>query len=102
MISKRDTLVHKGSTNQVQKLQESRKEENDWFHKAANQSNKVLKKNNLRSGMDLSLSLKHLLFLFLQRHHIKQWGTINHIGPFNDDQACLASKLGATQQTAAT
>jgi len=29
-------------------------EENNWFHKADNQSKKVLKKNNLRSGMDLS------------------------------------------------
>ena len=29
--------------------------------------------------MDLSLSSKHLLFLSFQRHHNKQWGTINHI-----------------------
>ena len=76
--------VYKGSTIQVQKLQESRKsrqEKNDWFHMAANQSNKVLKKNNLRSAMDLLFSSKHLLFLYLQiqRHHIKQWGTINQI-----------------------
>ena len=32
--------------------------------------------------MDLSLSSKHLLFLSLQRHHNKQWGTINHIYTF--------------------
>ena len=39
--------VYKGSTNQIQKLQESRKstkEGNDCFCKANNQSNKVLKK----------------------------------------------------------
>ena len=74
--------VYKGSTIQVQKLQESRKsrkEENDWFRIAANQSNNILKKNNLRSSMDLSLSSKHLLFHSLQRPHIEQWGTINHI-----------------------
>ena len=57
------------------------KEENDWFRKADNQSNEVLKKNNLRSGMDLLLSSKHLLFLSFQSHHIKQWGTINQIQP---------------------
>ena len=32
--------------------------------------------------MNLSLSSKHLLFLSLQRHHNKQWGTINHIYTF--------------------
>ena len=43
-------------TNQVQKLHKLRnsiKEENDWFCKANSQSTKVLKKNNLRSDMDL-------------------------------------------------
>ena len=71
--------VYKG---QIQILQESIKskiEESDWFQKADNQSKKILKKNNLRSRMDLSESSKHLLFLSLQRHHIKQWGTIIHI-----------------------
>ena len=66
-------LCTRGQTNQVQKLHKlrnSRKEENDWFYKANSQSTKVLKKNNLRSDMDLSLSSKH---------HIKQWGTIIHI-----------------------
>ena len=33
---------------------------------------KVLKKSSLRSGIDLSISSKHLLFLSLQRHHNKQ------------------------------
>ena len=32
--------------------------------------------------MDLSLSSKHLLFLSLQRHHIRQRGTIIHIWMF--------------------
>ena len=56
---KRDALVHRectGVNNLVQKLQESRKttrEENAWFRKANNQSNKVLKKNSLRLGMDI-------------------------------------------------
>ena len=86
---KKNTLVHKectrGQTIQEQKLQESRKsrkEKNDWLRIAANQSNKVLKKNSLRFGMDLSLSSKHLLFLSFQRHHNKQWGKINHIYSF--------------------
>ena len=68
-----------GSINQEQKLLKTRKEENNLFRKADNQSNKVLKKNNLRSSMNISLSSKHLLFLSLQRHHIKHWGTIIHI-----------------------
>ena len=80
------TLVHRECTRGQQiKLQESRKsikEGNDWFCMATNQSNKVLKKNNLRSSMNLSISSKHLLFLSLQRHHFKQWGTINKIKPF--------------------
>ena len=54
--------VYKGSNNQEQKLQESkksRKDEKDWFRKAANQFIKVLKKNSFKSNMDLSLSSKH-------------------------------------------
>ena len=89
MISKKEHPstqgVYKGQTVQGQKLQESRKsrkEKNDWFRKVANQFIKVLKKNNFRFGMDLSISSKHLLFLSLQRHHNKQWGTINHIYTF--------------------
>ena len=76
---------YKGSNNQEQKLQEfkkTRKDEKDWFRNAANQSIKVLKKNSFKSDMDLSLSSKHQLFLSLQRHHNKQWGTISHIYPF--------------------
>ena len=77
--------VYKGLNNQEQKLQESKKtikDEKDWFRNAANQSIKILKKNSFKSDMDLSLSLKHRLFLSLQRHHNKQWGTISHIYPF--------------------
>ena len=51
-----------GSTNQVQRLHKlsiSRKEESDWFCKVDNKSDKVIKKNNLRSGIDLSLSSKN-------------------------------------------
>ena len=54
--------VYKGSNNQEQKLQESkksRKDKKDWFHKVANQSIKVLEKNSFKSEMDLSLSSKH-------------------------------------------
>ena len=54
--------VYKGSNNQEQNLQaskKSRKDKNDWFHKTANQSIKVLKKNSFKSDMDLSLSSKH-------------------------------------------
>ena len=79
----------------------SRKEENDWFCKVANQSNKVLKKKSLRSGMDLSLSSKHLLFLSLQRHHIKQRGTINHIWPFlwRPNLPCYQAKRAKSSTT---
>ena len=51
--------VYKGSNNQEQKLQQSKKsrnDEKDWFHNVANQSIKVLKKNSFKSDMDLSLS----------------------------------------------
>ena len=77
--------VYKGSNNQEQKLQQSkksRKDEKDWFRNAASQSINVLRKNSFKSDMDLSLSSKHRLFLSLQRHHNKQWGTISHIYPF--------------------
>ena len=70
------------STTKITRIKEIKKRR-EWLVSHGNhQSNKVLKKNNLRFGMDLSLSSKHLLFLLLQRHHIKQWGTINHIWPF--------------------
>ena len=58
--------VYKGSNNQEQKLQESkksRKDEKDWFRNAANQFINVLKKNSFKSDMDLSLSSKYRLFL---------------------------------------
>ena len=51
--------VYKGSNNQERNLQASkklRKDKNDWFRKAADQSIKVLKKNSFKSDMDLSLS----------------------------------------------
>ena len=47
--------VYKGWNNQEQKLQESkksRKDKNDWFRNAANQSIKVLKKNSFKSDME--------------------------------------------------
>ena len=53
--------------------------------------------------MDLSLSSKHLLFISLQRHHIKQLSNgekLTICDHFYDDQVCLASKLGAPKQTA--
>ena len=110
---KKDTLeykectgVNKSSTKITRIKKIKKKEENDWFCKVENQSNKVLKKNNLRSGMDLSLSSKNLLFLSLQRHHIKQWGTINHIWLFRwcPSQHCQQARsptidYGITQLT---
>ena len=39
---------------------------------ADSQSNKVLKKNNLRLGIELSVPSELPLFLSLQMHHIKQ------------------------------
>ena len=53
--------VYKGWNNQEQKLQESkksRKDKNDWFRNAANQSIKVLKNNSFKSDMDLSFIFK--------------------------------------------
>ena len=61
--------VYKGWNNQEQKLQESkksRKDKNDWFRNATNQSITILKKNSFKSNMDLSLSSKYRLFLSLQ------------------------------------
>ena len=57
-----------GYTNQINKLHKSSKsrvEDKDWFLHTDNQSNKVLKKNNLRSGREISLSSKQLLFFCL-------------------------------------
>ena len=86
MISKKgEHPSTQGVYNQEQKLQESkksRKDKKDCVCKATNQSIKVLKKNSFKSDMDLSLSSKHRLFLSLQKHHNKQWETINHIYPF--------------------
>ena len=77
-IKKGNTLVHKECTRgqtiknkNYKNLRNQEKIKNDWFHRAANQSIKVLKKNSFKSDMDLSLSSKHLLFLFLHRHHNK-------------------------------
>jgi len=64
-----------GSNNQLHKLHKSIKlttKNKVWLCPADNQSNRVLKKYNLRSGIILSVSSKLLLFLSLQRHHIKQ------------------------------
>ena len=77
-IKKGSTLVHiectRGQTiknKNYKNLRNQEKIKNDWFHKAANQYIKVLKKNSFKSNMDLSLSSKHQLFLSLQRHHNK-------------------------------
>ena len=89
--------AYKGSTNQEQKSQESRKsrkEENDWLRKVANQSNKVLKKNSLRSSMDLSLSSKHLLFLSFKDTTLSNGEQLTKYNHFDDDQTCLANMLG--------
>ena len=93
--------AYSGQTNQVQKWHGSRKEENDWFHKANSQSTKVLKKNNLRSDMDLSLSSKHLLFLSLQRLTLDNGGQLSIYDHSNDGQSTLANKLGVPQLTLA-
>ena len=85
MISKkghsRTQEVYKGQQIKYKNYKNQENQENDWFRKLDNQYNKVLKKNNLRSSIDLSLSTKHLLFLSLQRNHIKWWIT-NNIRPF--------------------
>ena len=93
LISNKNSLISKrerhpstpqGRTNQKRTLQKSRKskiEEKWWFLHTKNQSSKVLKKRSLRSGMERSLSSKHLLFLSFQIYHIKQWGTTIQISP---------------------
>ena len=53
-----------GCTNQIQKLHKSSKlkiEDMDWFLHTDNQSIKVLIKNNLISGREISLSSKLML-----------------------------------------
>ena len=94
-IKKGNNLVHKECTRgqtiknkNYKNLRNQEKIKNDWFHKAANQYIKVLKKNSFKSNMDLSLSSKHLLFLSFQKHHNKQWGTINHINPLKEERLC--------------
>ena len=86
LISNEDLLISKkrhpkytrsiqGCTYQIQKLHKSSKskiEEKGWFLHIENQSNMVLKNNSLRSGIERSLSSKHLLFLSSQINHIKQ------------------------------
>ena len=47
-----------------------------------NQSNEVLKKNNLRTSIEFSVSSKLLLFISLQMNHIKQGGMIIQIWLF--------------------
>jgi len=74
--------VYRGQQIKYKNYKNQENQENDWFRKPNNQSNKVLKKNNLTSSMDLSLFSKHLLFLSSQNHHIKRWGTIIHICSF--------------------
>ena len=73
-----------GWTNQKRTLQKSSKfkiEEKGWFLHTENQSNKVWKNRSLRSGMERSMSSKHLLFLSFQIHHIKQRGMAFQISP---------------------
>ena len=57
-------------------------EHKDRLGKTDIQSNKVLKKMNLRLGMVLSVSSKLQLFLSLHIHHIKNWGAAIHNLPF--------------------
>ena len=87
-LIKKETAKYTGGiqrwTNQERTLQKSSKskiEEKGWFLHTENQSNKVLKNRSLMSSKERSLSSKHLLFLFFQMHHNKQWGTTIHISP---------------------
>ena len=90
--------VYKGSTNQTQKLQESRKsikEGNDCFCKANNQSKKVLKRIAWGPEQN-SQYLQNIYYLSPSKDTAlsnEEWWTIyNH---FDDDQSCLANTLTA-------
>ena len=57
-------------------------EEKERKPNTVTQSRRVLRKKSLRSATDLSKSSKCRLFLSLQMHHIKQWGTAIQIDKF--------------------
>ena len=57
-------------------------EEKERKPNTVTQSRRVLRKKSLRSETDLSKSSKCRLFLSLQMHHIKQWGTAIQIAEF--------------------
>ena len=88
------TLVHReciGGQKKLQESRKSRKEENDWFHKVANQPNKDLKKNSLRSGMDL-----YTYYFFPSKDTTLSNGEqLTKYDHFDDDETCLANKLEA-------
>ena len=113
LISKeRDIQVHRKYTGVnkskriLQKSSISKIVEKGWFLHTKNQSSKVRRKRSLRSSMERSMSLKHLLFLSFQIHHIKQRGTTFQISPlrWQPKRPCQQAKspttdIGMTQLT---
>ena len=70
--------MYNGGKNQEPKLQWSSKagrEKQEQSNKATLQISRICKKEDLISSKEHSHPSKHLAFLSLQIHHIKQWGT---------------------------
>ena len=63
-----------------------------------NQCNKVLKKNNLRLGIEFLVSSKLLLFLPFRCTRSNNGGYLSKDDHFNDDQNDLANRLKFEQQ----
>ena len=82
-ISKKESLVYKkytlGTRTIKKQITSIHKKKNrnkiEWLPTTDNQSDKVLKKRSLMSGIVLLESSKLQLFFPRQMHHIKQWGT---------------------------
>ena len=68
--------------HKVQKSMKPWTKEKERKPNTITQSRRVLRKKSLRSKIDLSKSSKCRLFLSLQMHHIKQWGTTIQIAKF--------------------
>ena len=87
------------SSTKITRIKEiKKKKKNDWFRITANQSNKVLKKNNLRSGMNLSLSSNTYYFSPSKDTTLRNGEQLTKYDHFDDDQTYLANKLEAPQQ----
>jgi len=75
---------------------QSKTEHKGWLWKADIQSNNILKKKYLSSGIVLYVSSKLWLFISPYKSHQTMWSTNDHS---NDDEKGLAKKLTTQQQS---